>query len=328
MKKSDFYVLKPRVNGNEEKVMLIKRIMRRLRRELSPSPEKLFPLRPSLPLPRGVTEQSLFEFVTSVRVADAPEQEMMAYGSHDFRRFVYTLGLVNGLRGKCLELGANPYFTTMLLERFTGLELSLANYFGPSPAGLHTQEVTFSSLADGTRQTRKFSYQHFNVENDTFPYAEGEFDVVIFAEIIEHLLNDPCKVLREIKRVLKPGGTLIVTTPNVARLENVARMIAGENIYDPYSGYGPYGRHNREFNHHELVALCVFEGFEATEHFTADVHENRAGTYADLNHLKRKLVFRKGDLGQYLFLKATNTSHASTKVPSWLYRSLPAERLA
>ncbi len=36
----------------------------------------------------------------------------------------------------------------------------------------------------------------------------------------------------------------------VSRLENVCRMIAGVNIYDPYSGYRPYGRHNRENNKH------------------------------------------------------------------------------
>ncbi|MDD4929084.1 MAG: methyltransferase domain-containing protein [Gallionella sp.] len=306
--------------------MLIKRIMRRIRRELAVAPEKIFPLRPALPVPPGVSEEELFDFVTSVRVADAPEQEMRAYGSHDFRRFIYTLGLVNGLEGKCLELGANPYFTTMLLERFTKLDLSLANYFGPLPAGLHTQEVAFDD--SGVRKIRSFSYQHFNVENDLFPYAEGEFDVVIFAEIIEHLLNDPCKVLREIKRVLKPGGTLIVTTPNVARLENVTRLIAGENIYDPYSGYGPYGRHNREYNRHELVTLLQFEGFDVTNHFTADVHENRAAAYADLDYLKEKLEFRKNDLGQYLFLKAINTPRAAEKLPSWLYRSLSPEKLA
>lgn len=308
--------------------MLFKRIIRRIRRELSAPPEKLFPLRPELPVPHGLSEEELFEFVTSVRVADAPEQEMRAYGSHDFRRFVYTLGLVNGLEGKCLELGANPYFTTMLLERFTGLELSLANYFGPLSAGLHAQDVSYTDADNGTKSAKTLSYQHFNVENDPFPYADGEFDVVIFAEIIEHLLNDPCKVLREIKRVLKPGGTLIVTTPNVARLENVARLISGENIYDPYSGYGPYGRHNREYTRHELVTLLQFVGFDVKEHFTADVHKNRAAAYADLNYLKGKLEFRKKDLGQYLFLKATNTTRASDKVPSWLYRSLPADQLA
>jgi SAM-dependent methyltransferase len=308
--------------------MLVRKIMRRIRVEFSAPPEKLLPLRPALPVPQGISEEKLFDFITSVRVAGAPEQEMRDYCLQDFRRFVYTYGLVNGLEGKCLELGANPYFTTMLLERFTRVELSLANYLGPLSACLHTQDVFYTDPDSGTRNTKTFSYRNFNVENEPFPYTDGEFDVIIFAEIIEHLLNDPCKVLREIKRVLKPGGTLIVTTPNVARLENVARLISGENIYDPYSGYGPYGRHNREYTRQELVTLLQFVGFDVKENFTADVHKNRAAAYADLNELREKLEFRKEDLGQYLFLKATNTSRASDKLPSWLYRSLPPEQLA
>jgi len=307
--------------------MLIKRVIRRIRRGLSASPEKILPLRPELPVPQGISEERLFEFITSVRVVGAPEHEMRNYCHQDFRRFVYTYGLVNGLEGRCLELGANPYFTTMLLEHFTKLELILANYFGPLSKDMHTQDVYYIDPDDGTKNTKTYSYLNFNVENELFPYADGEFDVVIFAEIIEHLLSDPCKVLSEVKRVLKLGGTLIITTPNAVRLENVARLFSGENTNDQYSGYGPYGRHNREYTRQELVTLLQFVGFDVKENFTADVHKNHAAAYADLTFLKERLEFRKEDLGQYIFIKATSTSRTTNKVPSWLYRSLPADRL-
>lgn len=251
---------------------MLKKTIQAIRSRFSKSPKVIFPLTPPLPLPDGVTEQQLFDFVTSVRVQDAPEAEMRAYGTHDFRRFVYTWGLCNDVKGKCLELGGNPYFTTMLLKEFTDLEISLANYFGHENKGEYNQVVDYLDMQSGVKKSHSFSFQHFNTESDEFPYPDNEFDLVIFAEIIEHLLNDPCKVLREINRVLKPNGTLILTTPNVARLENVARLISGTNIYDPYSGYGPYGRHNREYNRHELDQLLKFEGFEPTVCFTADVH--------------------------------------------------------
>lgn len=288
-----------------------------------------FPLAPPLPLPTGVTEGKLFDFVTSVRVQDAPEAEMRAYGTCDFRRFVYTWGLARDIKGKCLELGGNPYFTTMLLKEFTELDISLANYFGHNNNGEHVQNVDYVDFDNGEKKSERFAFQHFNVENDSFPYSDAEFDVVIFAEIIEHLLNDPCAVLREIKRVLKPGGTLILTTPNVARLENVARLISGTNIYDPYSGYGPYGRHNREYNRHELDQLLRFEGYEPTVCFTADVHDNNAKAFCDINKIADLLKIRENDLGQYIFIKALAQPEASSvKKPNWLYRSYPEGELA
>lgn len=281
-------------------------------------------LTPELPLPSGITEQQLFDFVTSVRVENGPEAEMRAYGTHDFRRFVYTWGLASDVTGKCLELGANPYFTTMLLKQFTSLELKLANYFGSVPNGEQAQNVDYRDIISGVKSTEHFPYQHFNVENDSFPYADAEFDLVIFAEIVEHLLNDPCKVMREIKRILRPGGTLILTTPNVARLENIARMIAGENIYDPYSGHGPYGRHNREYNRHELVQLLQHEGFDPVAHFTADVHANNAQSYCNIQDLIPMLKHRQHDLGQYIFIKAKVAQRdVPTTRPAWLYRSYP-----
>jgi SAM-dependent methyltransferase len=252
---------------------------------------------------------------------------LQAYGTHDFKRFVYTWSLSRDIKGRCLELGANPYFTTMLLERYTSLELSLANYFGFSDNRIYSQSVSFKDIEHNKDCNITFDYEHFNIEEDKFPYKDNEFELVIFAEIIEHLLNDPCSVLREIKRVLKPDGYLVLTTPNVARLENVARIIQGSNIYDPYSGYGPYGRHNREYNCHELVKLLEHEGFEIEVCFTSDVHVNNSSEYLDLNKVVDMLKTREKDLGQYIFIRAKNTGNVATKKPSWLYRSLPAEQL-
>ena len=284
---------------------MLKKVVRTIQSCLRKKPDSLFQLTPDLPLPEGVTEQKLFDFITSVRVSDAPEAEMRAYGTHDFRRFVYTWGMTTGIDGKCLELGGNPYFTTMLLEQFTDLDVNLANYFGGEYSADQSQSVDYADLMTGDKKTKIFTFQHFNVEQDIFPYADNEFNLVIFAEIIEHLLNDPCKVLREIRRILKPDGTLILTTPNVARLENVARMVDGTNIYDPYSGYGPYGRHNREYNRHELVQLLKFEGFETKESFTADVHSNNSQAYCRIEKITDILKHRESDLGQYIFIKAT-----------------------
>jgi SAM-dependent methyltransferase len=286
-----------------------------------------FPLVPELPLPEGVSEEELFEFLKSVLVADAPPPEMANYCRQDFRRFVYTYGLARDVSGKCLELGANPYFTTILLQDFTSLKLSLANYFGSNRDNLITQTVNYTKFKSDEKISVQLESQHFNIEKESFPFANEEFDVVLFCEIIEHLLMNPVGVLKEIKRVLKQNGTLILTTPNVSRLENVARMIAGVNIYDPYSGYGPYGRHNREYNKHELYLLLDYLGFTIDVMFTADVHDNQASSYAPVPQFENLLKHRESDLGQYIFVRALNTRKAGEKKPAFLYRSYPADEL-
>lgn len=288
------------------------------------------PLRPELPLPEGVSEDLLHDYLLSVRIDDAPATELEGYCRQDFRRFVYTWGLARDLDGKALELGANPYFTTTLLRDFTPLDLTLANYFGNGADDKVVQKVTRRKLLDsslGDEFHEDVECRHFNIEEQTFPFDDGEFDVVFFCEILEHLLNDPVAVLLEIKRVLRPGGHLILTTPNVNRLENVARMVAGANIYDPYSGYGPYGRHNREYNKHELNQLLERVGFVVETLETADVHTNQTATFADPAAIVPLVAFRQHDLGQYLFSRSRNDRPARPLKPGWLYRSYPAAEL-
>lgn len=106
--------------------------------------------------------------------------------------------------------------------------------------------------------------------------------------------------------------------------ENVAKLLAGANIYDPYGGYGPYGRHNREYNQHELHMLLTHEGFAPQIMYSADVHPHNAGSFWNVDSLSRLQNYRKEGLGQYIFALAKATEQAPpTTRPSWLYRSYP-----
>lgn len=55
--------------------------------------------------------------------------------------------------------------------------------------------------------------------------ADVSFDAVLFGEVFEHLLNHPVGLLRQIHRVLKPGGALLLTTPNPSTLSNAMRVL-------------------------------------------------------------------------------------------------------
>jgi len=66
------------------------------------------------------------------------------------------------------------------------------------------------------------------------PIDDGSFDIIIFSEILEHLRVSPLRVLKEIRRVLKPDGIMILTTPNMGYLRNVTHLLTGKNILQPF----------------------------------------------------------------------------------------------
>jgi 2-polyprenyl-3-methyl-5-hydroxy-6-metoxy-1,4-benzoquinol methylase len=60
--------------------------------------------------------------------------------------------------------------------------------------------------------------------NRRFPFDDGAFDAVVALEIIEHLEN-PNRFLRELRRVVKPGGRVALSTPNILCLRSRLRFL-------------------------------------------------------------------------------------------------------
>jgi SAM-dependent methyltransferase len=197
-------------------------------------------------------------------VFHSPE-EREHYLADSFERVQVVLALLDELSAprRFLELGANPYVLTTLLRRRFGFDIELANYFGPG----HADGGPFEHSAGLEGSRVGFTYRHFNVEAGDFPFEDASFDCVLFCEILEHLLVDPGPAVREMVRVLRPGGRLVVTTPNATRLPNLYFLALGRSVWDGYSANGPYGRHNREYSLREVTQLvegagCVVERTE------------------------------------------------------------------
>lgn len=72
-------------------------------------------------------------------------------------------------------------------------------------------------IENGLKNRNDYEWVYSDVS--TLPFEDESFDGLYAGEIIEHLV-DPEKGLDEWMRVLKPGGTMILTTPNAARLIN------------------------------------------------------------------------------------------------------------
>lgn len=102
-----------------------------------------------------------------------------------------------------------------------------------------------------------------NIESH-FDFEDNFFDVVVAGEIIEHVL-DTDFFINEIKRVLKPKGFLVLSTPNTASLGRRILLLLGKNAYFEASfGYPPKARagHIRFFTKDLLLNFLNYKGFK------------------------------------------------------------------
>lgn len=98
---------------------------------------------------------------------------------------------------------------------------------------------------------------------EELPFRSGVLDGVFAGEIIEHLY-DPALLLRECHRVLRPGGVLVLTTPNLAPAQDRLRFLLGRapRQVDPFHEY--LHLHIRPFTHGLLTTGLKAAGLVPT----------------------------------------------------------------
>jgi len=167
---------------------------------------------------------------------------------------------------RILEVGAAPYFFTAVMHRYVpcsivGVNVQAGVWPG-EPRSVRRCQVQIAA------ECKAFNFDVYvlNVERDRFPFEASSFDAVLCMEVIEHLGYSPTHMLAQIHRVLGTDGLLVLSTPNAVSLERMAFLLLNRSPYFPYSGYGFYGRHQREFTLDELVTLteaCNYQILEA-----------------------------------------------------------------
>jgi len=128
--------------------------------------------------------------------------------------------------------------------------------------------IGFDWSASALRRARRLGLTAVRSGVDPLPVASGAVDVVIMSELIEHLV-DTDAALDEVFRVLRPGGSLLLSTPNLAAWYNRGLVALGvQPIFSEVSLRGVYGRpghvvagHLHLFTRGALVGLLGARGF-------------------------------------------------------------------
>lgn len=102
-----------------------------------------------------------------------------------------------------------------------------------------------------------------HLEDVQFP--ENSFDAITLYEVIEHI-NNPAKILEECRRILRPGGALIIETGNT---DSWTRMVRGRD-WD-FFNLQLLGGHISFFNSKSIAVLAKNSGFEVGEMATRGV---------------------------------------------------------
>ncbi|MEU6080952.1 methyltransferase domain-containing protein [Streptomyces sp. NPDC047108] len=145
------------------------------------------------------------------------------------------------------------------------------------------------------------------------PFATASADAVLFSEVIEHLV-DPDAALDELRRVLRPGGHLLLSTPNLAAWYNRGLLLAGvQPVFSEVSLRRIHGRpgsqvvgHLRLYTARALRELVAASGFEVVALAGAPFH----GVPRPLRPLDRAAC-RWPSVASILLLHARRTAGAA-----------------
>lgn len=179
-----------------------------------------------------------------------------------------------------------------------GLGLAYANRLG---FDLYATEFDSGALEFVQEQ---FKVEVFQGELFDANYPDNHFSFVYISHVIEHVL-DPIQYIREIHRILKPGGTMAIGTPNMSsNLYKWYRVIKLLSLQVPLIIDGV--EHTFIFPKKLLAKICKNEDFEVVHHFTHGMGEKLQNllTYKiSFNKRMAKLIQNYFQVNQWIICK-------------------------
>jgi SAM-dependent methyltransferase len=192
-------------------------------------------------------------------------------------RMVNALEVLRGagvVTGRILDYGA--YFGNMALFcRLAGYEVAAADGYRD-----------YGDVFDGCRRDLRAAgieiLDFADVGLDLRGIGPESFDAVLALGVIEHVPHTPRGLLESLNRVLRPGGVLVLDTPNLAYLYTRERLARGETVFLPieqqYETEVPFEGHHREYTPREIRWMLERLGHSVAELRTFNYSLYASGT--------------------------------------------------
>ena len=248
--------------------------------------------------PKQAWRTELAGYLTGLRARPSAQ----SYLEMHLARLVHTLEITpRGSPGdSVLEMGAYMQITPALKHKLGYGEVR-GCYLG-EPGKTERHSVT---TAEG--EVFECDVDLFNAETDIYPYADESFAAVLCCELLEHLYDDPMHMMAEINRILRPGGHLVLSTPNICSLRAVGAILLGYHpgLFHQYIRPNEQGerapRHSREYAPRDVQLLFEAAGLEVVNLHTDAYKENGAEEHAWAKHvLSRYPLARRPARGGHL----------------------------
>ncbi|MGA8172199.1 MAG: methyltransferase domain-containing protein [Methylocystis sp.] len=195
-----------------------------------------------------------FNGVLDALIQSTPYADQKVYMQFHRRRFFelfnHCAELIAGLENPMLlEFGVGEH--TRLYKTFLrGASLHAAD---AGRYGIEGLGVDKSYVLDLTLQASR----------DAAQIPRRGFDLVLFTEVIEHLLVSPVELITWLLTLVKPNGHLLLTTPNMFAKANIPAFLAYENPLPPFppeQDRATNSAHLREYSHIELLRFVEQAG--------------------------------------------------------------------
>jgi len=202
------------------------------------------------------------------------------------------------LTGKnVLEIGAFYGYTPFVLRQ-SGNTVTVVE--GDDPAvyplkPLYARrgiEIIFTDLFD--------SFGNSDIQKHKLPFPDNHFDFITCWETMEHFNFNPVGFVKEVRRILKPGGIATFTVPNCASLGHRLKMAIGRpmgvaisSYYEFYAYKGRFlGWHWREYTLKEFEELFTREQFQivSAKHLTVFLNLPQKSFIREARHFVIRLA--------------------------------------